>query len=636
MFLPINREDMQLRDWHYLDFLIISGDAIVDHASFGPPLIGRWLEHLGYRVGILAQPDWRDIDAFKVMGKPRYAVLISAGNMDSMVNHYTATKKPRRQDAYSPGGVMGRRPDYATIVYSKMAKKAFPGTPLILGGVEASLRRFAHYDFWQDNVLPSILVDSQADLLVYGMGELPLQEITAKLAAGGSIADCRRIAGVCYLTKKPPQKKVVEIPSLRQVKQSKRAFAQAFAWAEQEQNFYDGKPVIQRQQDCYLVANPPSRPLTTKEMDQIYELPFENRWHPSYDALGGVPAFAEVEFSILSHRGCFGGCSFCSINFHQGAVIQNRSDESILREAKKLTEKPNFKGYIHDVGGPTANFRNQGCEKAKKRGVCKNRLCLYPEPCKNLKPNQAAYLKLLQKIQQLPKVKKVFIRSGIRYDYIMADRRDDFLEQLCRHHISGLLKVAPEHSVPHVLAAMAKPPFSVYQKFQERFYRLNKKIGKKQYILPYFIAAHPGSKLTDAIDLAVTMKHSGLQPEQVQLFLPTPGSRSTCMYYSGINPMTMQSVYVSRKPEERAMQRALLQFADQKNWPLVRKALRLAGREDLIGQGTHCLVPPERANDRKKQEVWSQARQKNRGRTNFSNEQKTKSGRKRPKQTSHR
>lgn len=594
MLLPINREEMALRDWYYLDFLLISGDAYVDHYSFANAIVGRWLEHLGYRVGILPQPDFHDAESLKVMGKPRYGILISAGNMDSMVNHYTARKRPRAEDLYSPGGKRGLRPDYATEVYVRLAKEAFPDVPVIIGGVEASLRRFAHYDFWQNRVLPSVLVSSGADLLIYGMGELPLREVAAVLANGGTVRDCRRVRGVAYVTDRPPVKKIMEIPSLHQVKKSKRAFAQAFAYIEKENNFYDGRPIIQRHHDVYLVVNPPSRPLTTVEMDEIYEMPFENCWHPIYEEAGGIPAFSEVEFSLLSHRGCFGGCSFCSINFHQGKVIQNRSADSLLAEARRLTERPNFKGYIHDVGGPTANFRHQGCEKAKKRGTCRDRQCLYPDPCPNLRPNMKEYVQLLQKLEALPGVKRVFIRSGIRYDYLLADRREDFFRQLVGHHVSGLLKVAPEHCSENVLAAMEKPNFSVYRKFQDRFNKMTNAIGKKQYVLPYFIAAHPGSRLEDAVQLAMVMKKAGLRPEQVQLFIPTPGSRSTCMYYTGLNPRTLKPVYVPRSEEERDLQRALLQYGEKKNWPKIREALRKIGREDLIGWGQNYLVPPPR------------------------------------------
>ncbi len=598
MFLPINRQDMNLRDWHYLDFLIITGDAIVDHYSFGSPLIGRWLEHLGYRVGIIAQPDWHDLDSLKIMGKPRFGVLVSAGNLDSMINHYTAAKKPRRQDAYSPGGQAGLRPDYAAAVYSRLAKQAFPDVPVILGGVEASMRRFAHYDYWSDSVKPSWLVEGGADLLVYGMAELTLQEVAAILAGGGTAADCRQVPGLAYLLPLGaplPQRRALEIPSLKQVRSSKRAFAKAFQQIDREQNFYDGKILLQRHNEVYLVVNPPQRPLTTLEMDEIYELPFSNCWHPSYDAQGGVPALTEVEFSLLSHRGCFGGCAFCSIGHHQGAIIQNRSAQSILAEARRLTQKPNFKGYIHDLGGPTANFRGQGCAKARKFGPCRNKKCLYPEPCANLRPDMHEYMGLLRQVAALPGVKKVFIRSGIRYDYLLLDRSEAFLRQLVANHVSGHLKVAPEHSQPAVLAAMGKPGWAVYRRFAAKFAKQNELLAKKQYLLPYFIAAHPGCTLQDAVQLAVQMKQGGWRPEQVQLFLPSPGSKSTCMYYTGLNPDDLQPVYVPKSREEREMQLALLLYAQPQKQALVRKALQKAGREDLIGWGRQYLVPPEGA-----------------------------------------
>lgn len=597
MFLPMNRADMNLRDWHYLDFLIITGDAVVDHYSFGSPLVARWLEHLGYRVGLLAQPDMRDADRLKAMGRPRFGVLISAGNMDSMINHYTAAKKPRREDAYSPGGKRGLRPDWAAAVYSRAARAVFGrDMPLILGGVEASMRRFAHYDFWSDSVKPSWLFEGDADLLVYGMAELTLKEVCQVLAAGGTPADCRAIPGLAYRVRdkeKLPKRRCLELPGLSQVSRSKQAFAGAFHIIDNEQNFYDGKTLIQRHGEEWLVVNPPQRPLSTAEMDEIYELPFENRWHPAYDEAGGVPAFAEVEFSLLSHRGCFGGCAFCSIGHHQGAIIQNRSAESILREAKKLTEKPNFKGYIHDLGGPTANFRGQGCDKAKKFGPCRGKHCLYPAPCRNLKPDMGEYSRLLRRVAALPGVKKVFIRSGLRYDYMLLDKKSDFMKQLVAEHISGHLKVAPEHSQPRVLAAMGKPDYAVYRRFEKRFAQLNEQTGKKQYLLPYFIAAHPGSTLGDALGLALVMKQGGYQPEQVQLFLPSPGSKSTCMYYTGLNPDDMSPVYVARSRQERDMQRALLHFNQKANWPLVRQALQKLGREELIGWGRQYLVPPE-------------------------------------------
>lgn len=597
MFLPINRADMNLRDWHYLDFLIVTGDAYVDHYSFGSPLISRWLEHLGYRVGILAQPDWKDPQSLLAMGRPRYGVLISAGNMDSMINHFTAAKKPRRDDAYSPGGKRGLRPDWAAAVYARLARQAFgPDMPLIMGGVEASMRRFAHYDFWTDTVKPSWLMEGDADLLVYGMAELTLKDVAAVLEAGGTPQDCRAIPGLAYRVKdraKLPQRRALEIPAFSQVAKSKQAFAKAFHAIDLEQNFYDGKILVQRHGEEWLVVNPPQRPLTTPEMDEIYELPFENRWHPIYDEAGGIPAFAEVEFSLLSHRGCFGGCAFCSIGHHQGSIIQNRSAESILREAQRLTEKPGFKGYIHDLGGPTANFRGQGCDKAKKLGPCRGKSCLAPTPCRNLKPDMSEYIRLLKRVSALPGVKKVFIRSGLRYDYMMLDKKPDFMKQLVENHISGHLKVAPEHSQPRVLAAMGKPDYAVYRRFAKRFEQMNEQAGLKQYLLPYFIAAHPGSTLGDALGLALVMKQGGYQPEQVQLFLPSPGSKSTCMYYTGLNPDDMQPVYVARSKAERDMQRALLHFNKKENWPLVRQTLIKLEREDLIGWGWQYLVPPE-------------------------------------------
>lgn len=631
MFLPINRADMNLRDWHYLDFLIVTGDAYVDHYSFGSPLISRWLEHLGYRVGILAQPDWKDPQSLLAMGRPRYGVLISAGNMDSMINHFTAAKKPRRDDAYSPGGKRGLRPDWAAAVYARLVRQAFgPDMPLIMGGVEASMRRFAHYDFWTDTVKPSWLMEGDADLLVYGMAELTLKDVAAVLEAGGTPQDCRAIPGLAYRVKdraKLPQRRALEIPAFSQVAKSKQAFAKAFHAIDLEQNFYDGKILVQRHGEEWLVVNPPQRPLTTPEMDEIYELPFENRWHPIYDEAGGIPAFAEVEFSLLSHRGCFGGCAFCSIGHHQGSIIQNRSAESILREAQRLTEKPGFKGYIHDLGGPTANFRGQGCDKAKKLGPCRGKSCLAPTPCRNLKPDMSEYIRLLKRVSALPGVKKVFIRSGLRYDYMMLDKKPDFMKQLVENHISGHLKVAPEHSQPRVLAAMGKPDYAVYRRFAKRFEQMNEQAGLKQYLLPYFIAAHPGSTLGDALGLALVMKQGGYQPEQVQLFLPSPGSKSTCMYYTGLNPDDMQPVYVARSKAERDMQRALLHFNKKENWPLVRQALIKLEREDLIGWGWQYLVPPEGEPPR-----WLKQKQANKAanKANKAAENSTDKNRKKP------
>ncbi len=592
MFLPMSRAEMSRLDWHYVDFLLISGDAYVDHPSFAAAIIGRWLEHLGYRVGIIAQPDFKDAASVTVLGRPRYGILIAPGNLDSMLNLYTAAKKPRRQDAYSPGGKAGKRPERAAIVYSRLAKAAYPDLPVIVGGIEASLRRFVHYDFWDDALRPSVLEESGADLLIYGMGEKPLALLADALSHGKKIGECQEIRGTCYLTEEAPAEGELEIPGFQKCLERKKEFAQAFRIAEEEQNYYDGKRLWQKQKNSYLVQNPPPAPLTTAEMDEIYELPFARTWHPSYDPSGGVPALAEVEYSILSHRGCFGSCSFCAIGFHQGRIIQNRSDASLLREAALLSKSPGFKGYIHDVGGPTANFRGQGCSRSKEFGPCRKRQCMWPEPCKQLKPDHSAYGKLLAEMATIPGIKKVFIRSGLRYDYLMLEKNQQFLSQLCQNHISGQLKVAPEHNSPAVLAAMGKSGWPVYRRFGKLYQETNEKIGKRQYLVPYFIAAHPGSTMKDAIALAEAMRDEGWQPEQVQLFIPTPGSRSTCMYYCGMDPRTMEYIYIPRSDKERNAQRALLQFRDPKNWPVVRQALLEAGRSDLIGKSKQCLVPP--------------------------------------------
>lgn len=622
-FLPVNKNDMEKRGWDSLDFLYISGDAYVDHPSFGHAIITRLLESEGYRVGIVAQPDWKDSKDFMRLGRPKYAVLISSGVIDSMVNHYTASKKPRSDDSYSPGGRAGFRPDRAVIVYANKAREAFKGIPVIIGGIEASLRRFAHYDYWDDKVRRSILQDSKADLLIYGMGEKPLLEIAALLAQGKTIEEIRHIRGTAWLSTaealpanikahlgmeqyeesgeyaqdrdfvegNPP---VVLIPSYSEVAGDKRQYAKAFMTQYNEQDSLSGRIIVQPHDDRYVVQNPPARPMTVKEMDRVYALPYERTWHPSYEAEGGIPAITEVEFGVTSHRGCYGGCSFCALNFHQGRVIQARSQASVINEAKKLTWLPGFKGYIHDVGGPTANFRGTACERQKKYGVCKNRQCLYPEACKNLKVDHTEYLQLLRKLRELPEVKKVFIRSGIRYDYLMLDKNDDFFIELCKHHVSGQLKVAPEHVVDRVLEKMGKPGRKVYDGFVKKFYEINKRIGKEQYLVPYLISSHPGSDIKAAVELAEYLKATGYMPEQVQDFYPTPGTLSTCMFHTGLDPRTMKPVYVPRAPKEKAMQRALLQFNRRDNQPLVREALRAAGREDLIGFGKRCLVRPER------------------------------------------
>ena len=603
-FLPVNRQDMLQRGWDQLDFLYISGDAYVDHPSFGHAIITRMLESQGYRVGIVAQPDWKQNADFLVMGYPKYGVLISSGVIDSMVNHYTASKKVRSEDSYSPGGKAGCRPDRAVIVYANKVKELFKGIPVVIGGLEASLRRFAHYDYWSDSVRRSILLDSRADILVYGMGERPITELARKLAEGIPVEEIRDIRGTVYSAAEDTLPKqgvsgvegdpgIASVPSYEEVKSDKRKYASAFYVQYKEQDALTGDVIIQKHGDRYIVQNPPAYPIDTAELDRIYSLPYERTYHPSYEAEGGIPAIREVEFSVTSHRGCYGGCSFCALNFHQGRVIQNRSQASIINEAKKLTYLPGFKGYIHDVGGPTANFRQIACKKQQTKGVCKERQCLYPQPCKNLKVDHSEYLQLLKKLREIPEIKKVFIRSGIRYDYLMLDKNDDFFYELCEHHISGQLKVAPEHVADRVLEKMGKPSKKVYDSFVKKFYEINKKIGKEQYLVPYLISSHPGSDLKAAVELAEYLRDTHLSPEQVQDFYPTPGTLSTCMFYTGLDPRTMKSVYVAKSPKEKAMQRALLQYKRMENRRLVIEALKEAGREDLIGFGGKCLVRPD-------------------------------------------
>lgn len=593
-FLPMSRKDMEERGWDSIDFLFISGDAYVDHPSFGHAIITRMLESEGYRVGIVAQPDWRINNDFMRLGRPNYAVLISSGVIDSMVNHYTASRKPRSSDSYSPGGIAGLRPDRAVIVYANKVREIFKGLPVIIGGLEASLRRFAHYDYWDDKVRRSILLDSKADILVYGMGERPISEIAALLAQGEDISRIRNIRGTAYACERyEASDDVLVLPSYEKVRDSRKAYAEAFMIQYSEQDSVTGKTLVQPHGDRFVIQNPPAHPMSEKELDRIYALPYERTYHPSYEAAGGVPAIKEVEFSITSHRGCYGGCSFCALNFHQGRTIQKRSQASIINEAKKLVWQPGFKGYIHDVGGPTANFRNRACDRQIKHGVCKNRQCLYPQPCRNLKVDHSEYLKLLRKLREIPEIKKVFIRSGIRYDYLMLDKNDDFFRELCEHHVSGQLKVAPEHVVDRVLEKMGKPGRKVYDAFVRKFYEINRELGKEQYLVPYLISSHPGSDLKAAVELAVYLKKIGYTPEQVQDFYPTPGTLSTCMFYTSLDPRTMKKVYVPSDPKEKAMQRALLQFKRPENHKLVREALRLAGREDLIGFGRDCLVRPE-------------------------------------------
>ena len=581
------------RGWEELDFIFVSGDAYVDHPSFGPAILCRLLEKHGYRVGILPQPDWHSAGAFQRLGKPRLAFLVSAGNMDSLLNKFTAAKKQRRQDAYSPGGKPGCRPERATIVYCNRIREAYPDVPVIIGGIEASLRRFAHYDYWTDAVRRSILVDSMADLLIYGMGERALLEVAAELHQGVPVGNVQDVQGTCY---RVPDFDYVydylKLPSFEEVRSDKEAFAEAFRQSYLEQDPLRGRRLAQQNGEYCVVANPPARPLSEEEMDEIYDLPYERTWHPIYDAAGGVPAIREVRFSLVSQRGCFGGCNFCAIISHEGRIIQRRSHASILREAQLLTTLPDFKGYIHDVGGPTANFRRPSCDAQLKRGTCRGKPCLSPEPCKHLMADHSDYIALLRKLRALPGIKKVFVRSGIRFDYLLL-AKDAFLEELCRHHVSGQLKIAPEHVTDRVTRLMGKSGKAVYLEFVRRFTRMNQRLGKKQYLVPYFMSSHPGATLEDAIELAEFIRELGYRPEQVQDFIPTPGTLSTCMYYTGIHPMTGEKIYTAKSYEEKQMQRALLQYWNPKHHGIVRKALRLAGREDLIGYGRQCLVPPE-------------------------------------------
>ncbi|MBQ1187949.1 MAG: YgiQ family radical SAM protein [Peptococcaceae bacterium] len=593
LFLPVNRKDMEYRGWDELDFVLVTGDAYVDHPSFGTALVGRLLEHEGFRVGIIAQPDFTRCESMKTFGRPKYAFLVASGNIDSMVNHYTAAKKPRSSDAYSPGGQKGLRPDRAVDVYCRLVKEAYPDVPVMIGGVEASLRRFAHYDYWDEAVRPSILETSGADLLMYGMSENQLKELSHGFEKGWPLHKMKNIQGTCYWSDTLPKKgDYVVLPGYEAVKKDKKKFAEAFAIQNKEQNPFLGKILVQPHGDRYLIQLPPAKPLSQPEMDEIYRLPFQRTYHPRYEKSGGIPALLEVEFSITDHRGCFGGCTFCAINFHQGRIIQNRSKESIVEEAKLMTSLPNFKGYIHDVGGPTGNFRNMSCKKQLKVGACKERQCLFPDICPNLEVDHKDYVDILRTVRKLDKVKKVFIRSGVRFDYIMADPDPTFFDEMCEYHISGLLKVAPEHVAPNALYYMGKPQRHVYEKFVKRYFAYNKRVGKEQYLVPYLMSSHPGCTLEDAVVLAEYVRDIGYNPEQVQDFIPTPGSMATAMYYSGYDPRTMQPVYVPRDPHEKAMQRALLQYRNPKNYDLVYEALVKANRQDLIGHGPKCLIRP--------------------------------------------
>lgn len=594
-FLPITKEEMRERGWEQADFILVTGDAYVDHPSFGTAIISRVLEARGYRVAILPQPDWRTDRDFQRFGRPRLAFLVNSGNIDSMVAHYTVAKKKRSQDAYSPGRKMGRRPDRAVEVYCKRLRSIYPEIPVIIGGLEASLRRFAHYDYWDDKVRPSILEDSGADLLMFGMGEHQTVEIARRLAAGEPVSSLTDIRGTCYLvpTKEYQPGPAVECPSYEQVRESKREYAVACRKQQDEQDAITGKRVIQRHGSHILVQNPPPVPLTQEELDEIYALPYERMYHPSYEKEGGVPAIEEVEFSITHNRGCFGACNFCSLAFHQGRMVTTRSRESVLREARELVKNPRFKGYIHDVGGPTANFRQPSCQKQLKYGLCKGKKCLAPKPCPQLEVDHSEYLSILREMREIKGVKKVFIRSGIRFDYLIEDKDDTFFHELVEHHISGQLKVAPEHCSAAVLDCMGKPHIEAYKKFARRFYGMTQDVGKKQYLVPYLMSSHPGSTLKDAVELALFLKKENIRPEQVQDFYPTPGTISTCMFYTGLDPYTMKEVFVPKNPHDKAMQRALLQYFLPQNRALVLEALKKAGRLDLVGNGPGCLLRPD-------------------------------------------
>ena len=596
-FLPVSRADMEVRGIDQLDFVYVIGDAYVDHPSFGPAIISRLLESHGYQVGIIAQPDFRHAESIMALGEPRLGFLVSAGNMDSMVNHYSVAKKHRKVDSYTPGGEMGKRPDRAVIVYCNLIRQKYKHVPIIAGGIEASLRRMAHYDYWSDSLRRSILLESGADLVSYGMGERSIVAIADALDAGMPVKDITYIPGtVCKVRSLDEISDYTVLPDYESICKDKKKYAESFYIQYSNTDPFSGKRLVEPySQNCFIVQNPASEPLTMEEMDQVYDLPFQRTWHPMYDAAGGIPALSEVKFSLVSCRGCFGGCSFCALTFHQGRIIQARSHESLIKEATLMIEEPDFKGYIHDVGGPTADFRAPACEKQMTKGVCPHKQCLFPEPCKNLRADHSDYIALLRKLRALPKVKKVFIRSGIRFDYVLADKKSTFLEELCRYHVSGQLKVAPEHVSDPVLACLGKPKAAVYQEFCRQYKKMNERLGLKQYLVPYLMSSHPGSTMKEAVELAEYCRDLGYMPEQVQDFYPTPSTISTCMYYTGLDPRTMTAVYVPKDPHEKEMQRALIQYRNPANRVLVREALLKAGREDLIGYGPKCLLRPDQA-----------------------------------------
>ncbi len=601
-FLPVTYEEMLARGWEQPDFVYVCGDAYIDHPSFGAAIITRMLESRGYKVCFIPQPDWKSTKDFMRFGKPRLAFLVSGGNIDSMVNHYSVAKKKRDKDLYSPGGESGHRPDRATIVYCQKIREAYGSSVnIMIGGIEASLRRLSHYDYWDNRVRRSILLDSQADILMYGMGEHQIIELAEALDSGLDIQHITFVRGTVYKTKTLENiyEEYITLPSYKEVSSDKVKYAEGFLQQYQNTDAITAKVLVEPYTDCYVIQNRPSLPLTQSEFDYGYGLPYMRSYHPMYEEKGGIPAIEEVKFSIISNRGCFGSCNFCALAFHQGRIIQTRSHQSIINEAKKITWEPDFKGYIHDVGGPTANFRAPACDKQLTKGACKERQCLFPTPCKNMKIDHKDYTKLLRELRELPKVKKVFVRSGIRYDYLINDKDETFFYELCRHHISGQLKVAPEHVVPRVLEKMSKPGRNVYDKFVKRYYEINKEIGMEQYLVPYLMSSHPGSDLKAAVELAEYLRDLGYMPEQVQDFYPTPGTMSTCMFYTELDPRTMTKVYVPKTPHEKAMQRALIQYRLPRNYDLVYEALNKAGRTDLIGFDRHCLIRPKRTEDRR-------------------------------------
>ena len=597
-FLPVSKQDLIDRGWDQCDFVYVIGDAYVDHPSFGHAIISRVLEHHGYKVGIISQPDWKDPQSINILGRPRLGFLVSAGNMDSMVNHYSVSKHRRKTDAFTPGGVMGKRPDYATVVYCNLIRRIYRDVPILIGGIEASLRRLSHYDYWSDSMKRSVLLDSQADLLMYGMGEKSVVEIADALNSGMNVRDITYVDGTVFKAKQVDESlPTIFLPSYDELKKDRVKYAESFRVQYGNCDPFTAKRLAEPCGNLFVVQNPPQKPLTVEEMDAVYDLPYCRTYHPSYEKLGGVPAIEEVKFSLVSNRGCFGACSFCALTFHQGRIIQVRSHESILKEAQQMVRDPDFKGYIHDVGGPTANFRGPACDKQLTKGACQARQCLYPSPCKNMNIDHSDYVSLLRKLRRLPGVKKVFVRSGIRFDYLIADKNEAFFKELVQFHISGQLKVAPEHVSDTVLSRMGKPRNAVYNRFVERYYQLNRQYGMNQFLVPYLMSSHPGSSMKEAVELAEYIRDMGYNPEQVQDFYPTPSTLSTVMYCTGLDPRTMDRVYVPTDPHEKAMQRALIQYRNPENYYLVLEALKKAHREDLIGSGPKCLiraVPPRK------------------------------------------